>query len=196
MSKVSLRLEVKFCSGTYSEPKHIFVAYYSERYYINFECIKKHIGDDGNSAEFILDNPYVTVLGKEVLLDRYDLLHLVSNAQKFELCFNKEIDNIVYCKSKIVEKPKDWLSSPEEFPIKLSVKNIKKTDITDKQWKYIFDIEDKLDVCFNGVTKSDAREFIGKYNDRMYQRKNSRFMSEPCVCSWDEGMAWERMESY
>lgn len=196
MSNVSLRLEVKFCDGIYSEPKHIFVTYYNERHYINFEYVKKNIFADGNSAEFILGNPYVTVLGKKVLLDRYDLTHLISNAQNFELCFNKEIDNIVYCKSKIVESSEHWSCSPVEIPVKLNVKNIKKTDITDKQWKYIFAIEDKLDVCFSGKTKSDAREFIGEYDSYMRQRKNTMSRSDTCVCVWDDGMAWERMEAY
>jgi hypothetical protein len=195
MNNISLKIKVEFCDGTYSEPKHIFVVYYNERHYINFECVKKNICNDGNSAEFSLENPYISVIGKKVLLDRCDLTHILAKAQKIELCFNQDVDNILYCKSKIIEKPEHWSCKPVEFPVKLNVKNIKKTDITDKQWKYIFDIEDKLDVCFNGVTKSDAREFIGKYNSEMRKRVVS-YASEPSVCVWDEGMAWERMESY
>jgi len=84
---------------------------------------------------------------------------------------------------------------------------MKKMDMfkpTEKQLRFIEKIEDELGIHFMGVTKDDvtkddARKWISNnvddYNDRMCQRKNIRF-TDPCICTWDDGMAWERMEAY
>lgn len=194
MTNISLKIKVKYYNGLFSEPNFIYVMYGDEKYKIQFENIHKSICINKSEAYFSLENPYISVIGKKVLLDRYDLTHVLSKAQKFELCFNQDVDNILYCKSKIIENSRHWSSSPVEFPVKLNVKNIKKTDITDKQWKYIFDIEEKLGVCFAGVTKGDAREFIGKYSNEMCKGVVI-YAFEPSVYVWDDEMARERMES-
>lgn len=162
------RLLAKFYNGLFSEPTSIEAYGRSKNDFVvlkfaevkNLSIIRRNLG------VFIFEDPYAKLFNYRIYLSPNEFReNAISDRGK--IIFDKVFDNILYYEFYIQEEW-DYKRSWINYPIQIEGK--KETDITDKQWKFILDIEDKFDKCFDGETKQDASEFISIYADKIKKR--------------------------
>lgn len=165
---IELELIIKLSDSRFIEPTHINVVYDNEAYKVEFDEVVSTIDVKRNLGKFKLKRPYVKILSasRHYLRTRQIFCDVSPNGT---IIFNKNYGNILCAQTWIRELNKNgWIMFgvgylEEPTLVNIAVDGKMENDITDKQWKCIFDIEKRHRVCFEGKCKQEASQFIGKW---------------------------------